>query len=124
RNKVPAFWQEAAAEIGDAIYGVETYGVSYDFEDEAFTYMVALADDGRLDTEHLNHLVLPAGEYAVFAHEGHISGIGNTWSAIFEAWMPGADVSPADGPEFELYEPNFNLEKPGGVAIWIPIIRG
>ncbi|MEM9425969.1 MAG: AraC family transcriptional regulator [Pseudomonadota bacterium] len=123
RNQVPQFWQEAAAEIGQAMYGVETFGATYDFEGEAFTYMVAIADDGRIDTEHLNHLVLPAGDYAVFSHEGHISTIGDTWSAIFDAWASSADVTFADGPEFEHYAADFSLEAPGGVSICIPIKR-
>lgn len=123
RVKIPQQWQETAEEIGQAMFDVPCYGACYDFEDHSFSYLVGLADDGRLDTEGLDHLTLPAGEYAGFDHEGHISTIADTWTGIFEVWMPNAKVSPTDGPEFELYSKEFDLEKPGGVSIWIPINR-
>ncbi len=123
RAKIPQLWQEAIDEIGQAMFGTVTYGACYDFEDEAFTYMVGLTDDGRVDGERLDHVILPAGEYAVFKHEGHISTIADTWRAIFDAWMPSSGVVPGEGPEFERYEIDFDVEKPGGVSIWIPIKR-
>ena len=123
RVRIPQQWQETAEDIGHAMYDVPCYGACYDFQDDTFSYLVGIVDDGRLDTEGLDHLTLPAGEYAVFDHEGHISTISETWSAIFEAWMPNAAVAPTEGPEFELYSNEFDLEKPGGVSIWIPIKR-
>ena len=36
----------------------------------------------------------------------------------------GAEWTPTgEGPEFERYEIDFDVEKPGGVSIWIPITR-
>ncbi len=37
--------------------------------------------------------------------------------------MPKAKVPPSDGPEFELYHPDFDPEPPGGVSIWIPVTQ-
>lgn len=122
RTKIPALWERAIQEIGPAMFGTETYGVSYDFEDGAFKYLVGILDDGRVDTERLEHIALPAGRYAVFEHEGHISEIASTWSAIFENWAPDSGETIADGPEYELYAKDFSIEKPGGPAIWIPLV--
>ena len=119
RAKIPAFWERTAEEIGPRMYGVDTYGVSYDFEEEAFRYLVAIDDDG--DAEGLERKTLPAGRYAVFEHTGHISGIPNTWTAIFEQWMPGSGEELGEGPEFEHYEKDFDPEGERGASIWIPL---
>jgi len=119
RSKIPAFWQRTAEEIGPRMYGTETFGVSFDFEEEAFRYMVAIESDG--DAEGLERKSLPAGRYAVFEHAGHISGIPNTWNAIFEQWMPSSGEEIADGPEFEQYEKDFDPEGENGASIWIPL---
>ena len=121
RARIPVQWNEVAEEIGQHMNGSETYGVSYGFEGDAFNYLVGFADDGRTDTEELDHVRLDAGRYAVFEHDGHISSIGETWRAILDDWLPKSGKTLAEGPEFELYEADFDLSKPGGVSIWIPL---
>ncbi len=123
RARIPKQWDDFAADLGQAVMGIETFGACFDFKDDSFSYLCGFVDDGRIDTEALDHLVLPAGEYAVFDHEAHISTISDTWSAIFEAWMPEAQVVPGEGPEFEHYAADFDPEKPGRVSICIPIVR-
>ena len=123
RAQIPQHWLEEVSEIGHAMHDVPTFGAAHDFDGEHFSYLVGIRDDGRLDTERLDHVLLPKGEYAVFEHAGHISTISETWTAIFEAWLPNSGVTPTDGPEFEQYETHFDPEKPGGVSIWIPITR-
>lgn len=120
-SEIPKHWNDTAADLGSAMNGIETYGACHSFDDGDFTYLVGMVDDGRVDTERLDHLVLPAGTYAVFDHDAHISSIHATWTSIFEAWFPTADYAPTSDPEFELYEANFDLETPGGVSIWIPV---
>ncbi len=119
RSKIPAFWERTAEEIGPRMYGTDTFGVSYDFEEEAFRYLVAIESDG--DGEGLERKTLPPGRYAVFEHKGHISGIPATWAAIFEQWMPGSGEEIADGPEFEHYAKDFDPEGTSGASIWIPL---
>lgn len=120
-SEIPLIWDQATREMVLPMNGVETYGACFDFEGDSFTYMAGLVDDGRIDTEHFDHLVLPAGDYAVFDHEGHISSINETWAALFEGWFPGADVTPTAEPEFEVYAADFDAGKAGGVSIWIPV---
>lgn len=122
RSKIPAFWNDAVDRLAPAIYEPPQYGVSYGFDDESFSYMVAVADKGQVFGEDLEAMTLPAGRYAVFDHEGHISQIGTTWEAIFSHWAGTADVSIGEGPEFEKYGPDFSPEGSGGVSIWIPVL--
>ena len=119
RAKIPALWERTASEVGPRMFGNETYGVSYNFDADSFDYFVGFEDDGLGDD--LDRLVLPAGPHAVFQHEGHISTIAETWAAIFDQWAQEAKVELASGPEFELYAKDFDVAKPGGVSIWIPV---
>lgn len=122
RPRIPAFWEEVIEEIGQYMWGHDTFGVSYDFgEDEAMTYMVGFADDGRCDSSDLDHLELVPGRYAVFDHAGHISTIAQTWAGIFDGGLEKAGVAPRGGPEFELYGKEFRPEKAGGVSVWVPV---
>jgi len=55
-------------------------------------------------------------------HEGHISGIRNTWSAIYNNWLPNSGFKLTDMPEFELYSEDFDpVEETGSVSIYIPV---
>ena len=119
RAKIPGLWEEAINLIGDPMFGVETFGVCHNFAEDAFDYAVVY--DGGDDPNAPDRVEIPAGRYAVFHHEGHISEIDRTWTAIFESWSPNADVDLSGGPEFERYAVDFDVEKPGGVAIWIPV---
>jgi len=65
---------------------------------------------------------IPAHEYLVFRHRGHISGIHATWQAIMGHWLPDAGIHPDDAPNFERYAEDFNGDTGlGGVEIWIPV---
>ena len=122
RPRIPAFWEEVIEEIGQFMWGNDTFGVSFDFDDqEAMTYMVGFADDGRCDSTDLDHLQLLDGRYAVFDHAGHISTIAQTWAGIFDGGLAKSGLAPRGGPEFEMYTKEFRPEKPGNVSIWVPV---
>lgn len=123
RARIPAQWQRFAEGWGDQIDRQESFGVCHDFaEDGSFSYFCGVADVA--DDTGLATLDLPAGRYACFDHAGHISTISDTWAAIFETWMPkgGADIG--EGPEIEHYSADFDAEKPGNVAICLPLKQG
>lgn len=46
--------------------------------------------------------------YAVFHHGGHVSGVSETWKAIWNQGRSDAALVPADGPSFERYGPSFD----------------
>ena len=120
RGSIPGLWDRVVAEFGPSMMNKETFGVCHDFDGHDFTYFVGMADDGGASglPEILN---LPEGRYAVFDHAGHISTISETWSSIFERWLPSAGVSVTEGPEFECYAKDFSPEGEGRVSIWIPV---
>lgn len=119
RPKIPALWESTIEETGTRMFGRETFGVCSNFDGDAHDYMVAFDDDGEADG--LDRMTLPAGRYAVFEHQGHISSISETWAAIFDQWMPNADEEVTDGPEFEFYAKDFDPNGEGRVSIWIPV---
>lgn len=120
RGAIPGLWDRVVAEFGPAMMGKETFGVCHDFDGDDFTYFVGMADDGGA-AGLPEKLTLPERTYAVFEHAGHISSISDTWSGIFEVWMPESGVQLTDGPEFERYAADFSPEGEGGVSIWIPV---
>ena len=121
RAKIPAQWGETMQLIGHAMQGVEAFGVCHNFSEESFDYIVGLSDVGSLDGDGLTRMTLPAGRFAVFEHEGHISHIPDTWASIYETWQPATSEEIAPGPEIERYAPDFDPSQPGGVAVWIPL---
>jgi len=67
-------------------------------------------------------LTLAPATYAVFAHDGHVTEIPATYSAIWNDWFPNAGATPAEAPGFERHNETFDPRTGGGgIAIWIPI---
>ena len=95
------------------------WGVSFGGA-ESFDYACAVLVS-RIDEtpEGLTALTLPACDYAVFHHEGHISRIADTYAAICAA---APDVKrPLAGPTLEQHAPEFDSRTGfGGVFIYMP----
>ena len=121
RAKIPGHWDACVESFGEILMGHVTFGACHDFDDETFSYLVGVADDGRTIEDRPDRLDIRPGRYAVFRHHGHISTIADTWSAIFNDWLPDAGLTPAGTTEFERYDADFDPAKPGKVAIWIPV---
>ncbi|MBW8880481.1 MAG: AraC family transcriptional regulator [Asticcacaulis sp.] len=127
RSAIPALWQafvphlgHIAAQTGPAH---TTYGVCYN-PDEAgdFDYMCGVEVRPGADLpEGFSTLALEARTYAVFPHEGHISGLRATWDTIWSKWIPENGLKVVPAPFFELYGPSFDPNGNGGLDIWIPV---
>ncbi|ULQ53995.1 GyrI-like domain-containing protein [Flavihumibacter fluvii] len=67
-------------------------------------------------------MILAAGKYAVFIHQGPATTFMKTFHFIFNIWMPGTEFEMDDRPHFEVlpegYRPNDPLAQE---EIWIPI---
>jgi predicted transcriptional regulator YdeE len=62
--------------------------------------------------------------YAVFLHQGPVSGIAQTWRAILDDWLPRSGETSANAPDFEVYDRRFDGDRGiGPVEIWFPIAR-
>ncbi|OEO29042.1 hypothetical protein VW23_027200 [Devosia insulae DS-56] len=92
---------------------------------DGFDYFAAAPlPKGRDLLPGLTEMMLPAGTYAQFRHEGHISGIRATCAAVFESGIPALGREPDTrwfsfveyyGPDFE---PSTGL---GTVEIWVKL---
>jgi AraC family transcriptional regulator len=70
----------------------------------------------------LTMMKIPAQSYAVFLHEGHVSGIAATYAAIWERWLPDNGRTTSNGPSLEKHMPTFDPRTGlGGVEIWLPL---
>ena len=73
----------------------------------------------------LGRMRVPVQRYAVFEHGGHVSGLRATWDAIWREWLPRSGQTPADTPDFELYDERFDPATGLGVIeIWFPVEGG
>jgi AraC family transcriptional regulator len=67
-------------------------------------------------------ITLQPATYAVFAHDGHIMQIRETYDAIWNDWFAKSGKTPAQAPSFERHNDSFDPRTGnGGVTIWIPI---
>jgi predicted transcriptional regulator YdeE len=102
---MPAQWQEFTPYLGHIAAQASpcTYGVLYNDAEGSIDYLtgVEVKDFASLPVEFA-HLRIPAQHYAVFAHAGHVSTIGDTWGAIWSDWFPRSGQTAADAPMFDL----------------------
>jgi AraC family transcriptional regulator len=60
--------------------------------------------------------------YAVFAHEGRVTQIRETYEVIWNDRFPKSGKAPAEAPAFERHNDTFDLRTGnGGLKLWIPI---
>lgn len=112
---------EPTAEHGPSYYGVVC---GNDVAAQTFEYMCAIevTDLDPLPAD-LGRVRILAQTYAVFTHQGHISGLQATWNSIWNEWLPASGYLPADVPDFEIYDDRFDPKTGLGlIEIWFPII--
>lgn len=70
---------------------------------------------------------IPANEYAVFAHDGHVSALRNTLDSAVNDWLPASDFEmgrTGNGEPYvlERYGEKFDpMAGTGDIEIWIPV---
>lgn len=118
-------------QIGNDTYGVVTgsFGGNHGFE---YICGVEVANFQEIPAD-FRRLTIPAQRYAVFVHEGHVSGIVDTMYSIKKEWLPKwmvsgqSDTSVEGGnqPDFlERYGKEFDPKTgTGKVELWIPLKR-
>jgi len=128
-DTIPHLWQRFGQYLPEMkVNGPpEAFGISGPMPDgsEGFDYFAgARLPKGREALPGLIEMTLPAGTYAKFKHEGHISTIRATCGAVYETGLPGlgreADIrwftfAEYYGPDFE---PSTGL---GTVEIWVKL---
>jgi len=125
-SAIPAQWQEFGPRLGNipGQTGSAAYGVVYNMDDaDNYEYLCAVevADFARVPSE-LTRLRIPELSYAVFQHDGHVSGVQATCAAIWGSWLPTSGREPADSPFFERYSESFDpVTGNGGLEVWLPL---
>ena len=108
-------WRPGATTFGVVCGSVPEAGTfEYMAGVEVATFEGLAADVGRMR--------VPAQRYAVFTHEGDASTLHATWTAIWDDWLPGCGLRPADTPDFERYDARVDpATGRGTIEIWFPV---
>lgn len=123
---IVALWQDFAPFLGKVPgqQGTLSYGVCCNPDGNGeFEYIAGVEVDTLVGLPaEFRSVQLAPRRYAVFEHSGHISTIGETFKAIWQAWLPSSEFEAADAPEFERYGEAFDpLSGTGGLEIWLPL---
>jgi len=125
-QNIAAQWQRFMphyGEIEDKAQPIPA-GVSTNLDDEGNFDYICAAEVKRFGKvpKGLIQLTVPAQTYAVFAHTGHISEIGQTFHAIWNDWAPPDGRAIADAASIERHMETFDTRTGyGGVEIYIPV---
>ena len=116
-------WASFMTDFGkiDGQVGLNAYGVCHSFGNGMMDYMCAVEvkDAGQVPG-YMYTLTIPSRRTAVFLHEGDIAGLPQTWSKIFDEYLPAAKLEVAGGPQFEVYGEAFNKGEEK-IEIFIPV---
>lgn len=123
---IPALWQRFGPYMGAVPARMERMpvGIADPADDTgAFAYTCALEVARFADTpKDLREIEIPARTYAKFEHRGHVSGLDDTYLAIWNDMLPALGRPVADAPVIERHNPEFDPHTgEGGVTIWIPL---
>jgi AraC family transcriptional regulator len=123
---IPGQWQRFMkhyADIADKAQPIPLGVIASMDEDGDFEYMAAVEVSKVSDLpKGLSQFRIPAQHYAVFRHSGHVSGLGETYSAIWNDWLPANNRKAAAGPCLERHLETFDAcTGLGGVEVWIPL---
>jgi len=109
---IPTLWQQFIPQIPTIPNRVclkSTYGVCHPINPDEFDYIAAVA------VAHLDHIpkdmvghTLPAMDYAVFTHKGHIRDFAKTVSYIWATWFPNSGFETPGTTDFEHYDERFD----------------
>ena len=123
---IPLLWQRIVPHFGHipGQKGFIAYGASYNCDDDGnFDYIAGAEVSGFADLpDEFARLSVPEQRYAVFEHSGHITGIKQSYNAIWRDWLPKSGHQPSMGPSLELMDERFDGATGNGVGeIWVPL---
>ena len=126
RGDIPGQWADWRYDQVCGVTADAVYGVSHGFRQSGqFDYMCALPVDRDAPVpEDQSDLILPAGPYAIYVHQGHVSGIAKLFDAVLCGNGPGDGLIFTPTPQFELYGDDFDpIKAVGKVELWFPVAR-
>lgn len=125
-SEIPQLWQHLMTYLGQipGQVGRATYGVGFNMGESGFDYIagVEVSNTSGIPTT-FSKLSIPAQKYYVFVHEGHVSKIPDTITAILREWIPSSGHSVGKFPSLlERYGEGFNPQTGmGDIELWVPV---
>ena len=98
-------------------------GIALESTDEGIRYVCAaeVTRFGKVP-EGCIKVTLAPQTYLVFAHNGHITGLRETYEAIWNEYLPASGRTVAEAPSLDRHNETFDTRTGnGGVTIWIPV---
>lgn len=124
-SPIPGLWQQFNAREDEVVdQPGPAYGVCCDAtENGRFRYVAGMEmADGSVPTG-MDSVNLPAGRYAVFRHEGHITDLPKTVYTMWNKGLPESGLELRSAPDFELYDHRFDVTTGRGVVeLWVPVV--
>jgi AraC family transcriptional regulator len=125
-NEIPQMWEALGPRFSEIRHVAKpdiAYGVigSFDEESGTFDYLAGIEVDRAADLpKGMASWEVPAGTYAVFTCT--LPTLGETHARIHSTWLPESGYERAPGPEFELYDEEFDpRDSSSKMEIYIPI---
>lgn len=125
-NEIPQLWQALGPRTGEIEHLADdtaAYGISanMDMASGEFDYIAGFEVSSAEDVpEGMVAFEVPGGRYAVFRTT--LPQIGETFQNAYHTWLPQAGLQPTGGPEFELYDEQFDPQDPTlEFDLYIPI---
>ena len=129
-KRIPQFWTECYQDgTCDKLCGIaekgEMFGICMnDYNEEMFTYVVAVEKTDRTIPGDLEEREIPSATWAVFESVGPMpQAVQKVWDRIYTEWFPSTGYEQANAPQMEVYpfgdtgSDNYRCE------VWIPIIK-
>jgi AraC family transcriptional regulator len=103
---------------------MKCYGVCHAFDHDNHMHYLAAAEvsDAGQVAGYLYTLTIPVRKVAVFGHRGSVDTISETWALIFSEGLNAANLTLAEGPQFEVYPEDIGVEGTAPtIEIHIPV---
>ena len=125
-NEIPQLWRVLGlrtGEIENLADNTAAYGISANMDKESseFDYIAGFEVSSTEGLpEGMVAFEVPGGRYAVFTTT--LPKIGETFHNAYDTWLPQAGHRLTSGPEFELYDDQFDPQDPDSeFDLYIPI---
>jgi AraC family transcriptional regulator len=125
-DEIPQMWAAMGprfAEVRHVVDPEDCYGVvdNMDEGNGTFDYVAGIEVERARDLpEGMVSWDVPGGTYAVFTCT--LPGLGEAYTHAYSTWLPQSGYERAPGPEFELYDAEFDPKDANSkMEIYIPI---
>ena len=126
---IPTHWMEfneRRAELNSVVNPKTSYGIILPKrvgQEDGMIYMSCVeVSDASHPPVGMKSLSIPAGNYAVFTYQGHISGVGEIMDEIYETWIPANEEKLRPAAHLEIYDERFDPTSVSSIVeIWVAV---